>query len=312
MSLAYLHPNIKLTRTVTGRLATGGYPILGLPKHSDDGKRIRGLAKAPDWAWFYEIDYSQIELRTLAELSKDTTLVTSYKQGIDIHSVTAHKVLGAPADKSQQDKSKHRLPAKTVNFSIVMGTTGVGLSASINKALADDAEDQFKKKGVRPVYEDWTQQQAEDLIGEWLATYADVAAFMAARRALGVETGRAYGMWGAEWFLPGCWAKDERAREETLRQTHALPVQEGAQRLLKMAMRAIWERDLPWAAQQGARVLPILQYHDALEFLVEKEFLMNWHQRVKATMEGAAKWTVPIVAEGSYGPSWAEQKEIDG
>lgn len=292
--IAYLHPRIAMTRTLTGRWATSGYPILGLPKHSEDGKKIRGLAKAPDWAWFYEIDYSQIDLRAATELSGDPVLVDAYRTGKDIHAITAHRVLGAPEDKKLQDKSKHRLPAKTVNFSILMGTTEYGLTESIKKA--GNVE--------------WTDEQSAALIDGWLSTYSGVRAWMEERKRHALATGFAYGMWGEQWYLPGVWSPNERTREETLRQTHALPVQSGPARLLKLAMAKIWKDDLPWAWDLERRVEPILQYHDALEFLVEKSFLMEWHQRVKATMESVASWNVPIIAEGSFGPSWAEQEEI--
>lgn len=301
-----LHPQIKLTRVITGRLATGGYPILGLPKRSETGKKIRGLIVAPPGFSVMEFDYSQIELRTAAELSKDKALIHAYKRGEDIHAQTGHHVLGLPPEKSKQTIAQ-RVSAKTANFSMLMGTSPKGLIENIHRALADEglpltwsancpgcknfkAEHRFDCDSVK-------------MMDGWFALYKGVRTFMDERRIRATETGRAYGLWGMEWFLPGVWSPHEEVREATLRQSHALPVQEGAQRLIKKAMAVV-------GRLVSRAVEPILQVHDSLLFIVPTDFVREWYRQVKHAMEHVAKWCVPIVADGSFGPSWLEQEAL--
>lgn len=303
-----LYPQLKLTRTLTSRLATSGYPVLGLPKHSEEGRRIRGLVRAPHGFVIQEEDYSQIELRAAAHLSGDKEMIGAYRRKEDIHAKSAHMILGAPKEKELQDESKHRLPAKTANFSMLMGTTAMGLTASIHKA----GNQEWSKDcpGCRSYKAPHVACDSERFMSGFFRVYSGIKRFMEERRAHALKTGTAYGMWGMEWFLPGAWSPHEDVREQTLRQAHALPVQEGAQRLIKKAMHAVWLRDLPWAKQQGAAVEPILQIHDSLVFVVEAGFVHQWHARVKHTMETITEWKVPIVADGKCGPSWLEQEKL--
>lgn len=303
-----LHPHLLLTRTLTARLAANGFPVLGIPVRSDEGKRIRGAVRAPKGSVIYEADYSQIELRTAAELSRDPELVSAYVRGEDIHAKTAAYVFGAPADKKLQDPYKHRLPAKTGNFSMLMGTTPSGLTTSVHKdGNLDWSKDCPGCKNWRAAH---VNCDSEKFMTEWFALYTGVRAFMDDRRAHALKTGQAYGMWGMTWALPGAFSPHEEVREATLRQSHALPVSEGAQRLIKLAMAKIAKEDLPWARKQNVRVYPLLQIHDSLLFQVEKTFVVEWHHRIKRTMEGIARWAVPIVAEGKAGPSWLETESL--
>ena len=139
----------------------------------------------------------------------------------------------------------------------------------------------------------------------WFATYPGVRAFMDDRRAHALKTGLAYGMWGMEWTLPGAWSPHEEVREQTLRQAHALPVQEGAQRLIKLAMAAVYQQ-LP----ANGSVRPILQIHDSLLFVVLNRMVEKWHRTVKSTMEGIVTWKVPIVADGKVGPNWLALEKL--
>lgn len=295
--IRYLHPHLQLTRTLTGRLATSGFPVLGLPRHSAEGKQFRSLVQAPEGFLLYEADYSQIELRTLAHLSGDPVMQKVYREGGDIHAETAFAVFGVPTD--QQDDSLHRLPAKTGNFSMVMGTTEMGLTTSIhqagNLAWSKDC----------PGCKSWKAPHAKNcdsllFMRSWFTKYAGARRFMDDRRAHALRTGRAYGLWGMEWALPGVWSPHEEIREATLRQSHALPIQEGAQRLIKQAMHQV-AKDL---ATFRSTVYPILQIHDSLLFVVLKENVAQWHARVKKTMESIVQWSVPIIADGKAGPTW--------
>lgn len=303
-----LHPALKLTRTISGRLATSGFPVLGMPHHSEEGRQFRRLLRAPRGFVIYEADYSQIELRAAGELSHDEKLIEAYKRGEDIHAKTAHLVLNAPKDKAKQDDHKHRLPAKTGNFSMLMGTTPMGLTASIHKA--GNLEWSADCPGCKSYKAPHVKCDSERFMREWFTTYSGVRAWMDERRAYAEQTGTAYGMWGMSWALPGAFSPHEEVREQTLRQAHALPVQEGAQRLIKKAMAAVWAKDLADARKLGMPVEPILQIHDSLLFVVERAAVRIWHAMVKATMENIVTWSLPIVAEGKVGENWLEQEKL--
>jgi DNA polymerase-1 len=300
--IARLHPALKLTRTLTGRLATSGFPVLGLPKHSDEGKQFRALVRAPEGWMLYEADLSQIELRTVAHISGDEAMIAVYKSGGDIHANTAERIFGIP--KAQQDDSKHRLPSKCGNFSMIMGTSEAGLTASVRKA-----GNQTWSKDC-PGCQSYQQPHADDcdsllFMRQWFETYSGVRRYMDDRRAHAERTGRAYGLWGEDWYLPGAWSPHNEVKEQTLRQAHALPVQSGAQRLIKLAMAAVY-RLLP----TDGSVEPLLQVHDSLLFLVRCAALSAWHRLVIETMQGIAEWKVPIVADGKAGPTWLTLEKL--
>lgn len=281
--------------------------MLGLPKDSDEGRHIRGLVRAPTGFSIYEIDYSQIELRTMAELSQDKGLLSAYRKGEDIHAQTGEKVFGVP--KAKQDDAKHRKPAKIGNFGVLMGLEEKGLTEQIHKAgnLAWSANCGGCKSWRAPHERDCDSVK---FFREFFKFYTGVKQFQLDRRAHAEKTGFAYGMWDAKWFLPGVFSPHDEVQQATLRQSHALPIQEGAQRLIKQAMSKVWTEDLPWAIKQREHVEPILQIHDSMLFVVANDFVKPWHLRVKRTMENIVKWTIPIIAEGKSGPSWLELEKL--
>lgn len=307
MNIRRLHPNLKVTRTISGRPATGGYPVLGLPKHSPEGKRIRSLVRAPKGFVIGSWDYSQIELRGAAEISDDENMRNVYRSGGDIHTTTAEGIFGVPKEK--QDESKHRLPAKAGNFGYWMGLSSKGLTEAIHKAgnlewSKDCPGCKFYSAQHDP------DCDSENFFAGFDATYPRARVYQQERRDHCIRTGFAYGFWGEQWYLPGIWSRDERNREDVARQAFALPIQSFNARLIKQAMAKVYHDDLPWAKKQGAHVECILWIHDELLFVIEEGFLMDWHRRVKPTMENVVKLSVPIIAEGSYGPTWLEQTKL--
>lgn len=318
MNIRRLHPQLKVTRTISGRPATGGYPVLGLPKHSPEGKRIRSLVRAPKGCYIGSWDYSQIELRGAAEISGDENMRNVYRTGGDIHTKTAEGIFGVPKEK--QDKSKHRLPAKAGNFGYWMGLSPKGLTEQVHKS-AGAIEDPAEREKVMawsaecPGCKFFNAPHDEDCDSNnfflnFDKVYPKARVYQEARRQHCIETGFAFGYWGEQWYLPGIWSRDERNVEDTARQAFALPIQSFNARLIKQAMAKIWNEDLPWAWKQGARVEVILWIHDEILCVVPEDFLKEWHPRIKSTMETIATLSVPIIAEGSYGPTWLEQTEL--
>ena len=310
MTIRRLHPSLRVTRTLSGRPATSGFPVLGLPKKSQEGRRIRSLVRAPKGYVIGSWDYSQIELRIAAKISGDQALQRAYIDGLDIHTQTCELIFGLPKEK--QDKGLHRTPAKAGNFGYWMGMEAKGLTEAIHKegVLSWSADcPGCKRFGA----EHAANCDSVKFFAGFDRAYPGARAYQLARREHVRKTGFAYGLWGERWFLPGAWSPHEDVREATERQAFALPIQSGNARLIKQAMAQVWYKDLPWAKAQGFDVQPILWVHDELLFCLEEAALRAWAPRIKATMETVTELLqpVPIVAEGSYGPSWLEQTEID-
>lgn len=306
--ISRLHPNLKITRILTGRLATEGFPVLGLPKHTDEGKRVRKALRAEKGWVIFSADYSQIELRVAAELSGDPGLIEAFKRGEDIHAAVAHRVLGAPKRKEDQDESKHRLPAKAANFGYWMGLSEKGLTEQVHKAgvltwSAGCPGCKFYKAEHDPGCD------SVRFFREYNAQYPLALRYQEDRINHARKTGMAFDLWGRNWYLPGVWAEDELVRTGTERQTFALPIQSTAQGIIKQAMKQIRQQDLP---KFRTSVRPILQVHDELLFEVRKDQIAAWGRTVQHSMETVVKFQVPILAEWKVGPSWGEVAKFNG
>lgn len=298
MLIRRLHPDIRTTRTLTGRLATSGFPVLGLPKRTEEGRRIRGLVRAPDGYQIYSADYSQIELRSAAEQSQDPSMLEAFRNGFDIHQQSVDKIFKG----REGDAIAQRTAAKEANFGYWMGMSEKGLT------------EQVHKKGIL----EWSRNcpgcksfKADHLptcdsllfFQQYDVEYPGAKRFRLDRRSHAEKTGFAYGLWGMEWYLPGVWSPHEEIREGSLRQTHALPISEGAQRLLKKAMKRI--NDELTTRPEWTDVEVLLQIHDELLFAVPTDLVHPFHAFVTDVMEHVVSWSIPIVAEGSAGDSWA-------
>ncbi len=305
--IAYLHPQLKLTRILTGRLATSGFPVLGLPKHSEEGRHIRTLVRAPEGFSILSVDYSQVELRVAAEISEDAAMIDAFNQGIDIHALTGFKVFGVAIDK--QDESLHRLPSKAANFGYWMGLMEKGLTEQIHKAgrLDWSAKCPGCKFFNAPHDDDC---DSLNFFRTYNEQFPGARAFQADRKAHAMDTGMAYGLWGEQWFIPAAWSPDPMNREAALRQAHALPIQSGAQRLIKKAMAEIHAKTLPDLRKKKMQIRPILQIHDELLHVVETNAVHEAYAAIKKTMESQVQWKIPIKADGKFGPSWGQQVKL--
>lgn len=305
--ISYLHPQLKLTRILTGRLATSGLPVLGLPKHSAEGRHIRTLVKAPEGFSILSVDYSQVELRVAAEISGDDAMVKAFQDGIDIHALTGFKVFGVPIDK--QDESLHRLPSKAANFGYWMGLMEKGLTEQIHKAGRLDWS--AKCPGCK-FFNAPHDPDCDSMLffKNYNEQFPGARAFQADRKSHATVTGEAYGLWGERWYIPAAWSPDPMNREAALRQAHALPIQSGAQRLIKKAMAEIHGSTLPNLRKKGIEIHPILQIHDELLHVVQTSAVHEAYAAIKHTMESQVRWKIPIKADGKFGPSWGKQEKL--
>jgi len=294
-----VHATFRTTRVVTGRLAASDPNLLAQPKHGKFAKRFRKGWVAEDGHLLGEWDLSQIELRVLAHLSQDPVMLAIFRGErrnpdgslIDLHAALAQRIFGvAPKD---QDKSKHRLPAKAVNFGLPMGMTCKGLTVELRKNGVEIDED-----------------DAQRWIDETMALYAGVPRYQQACIAEAKRNGYIRCLSGRIRYIGGIKSWDEMIRAEAERFSFSTKIQEGAQWIMKQNETAIWQDII---ISNRGRVQPLLQVHDAinLEFDDDPSLAKELNSQMMTIMTRAPKgFSVPIDSSGEYGYNMADMQEF--
>lgn len=272
-----VHTSFTITVTNTGRLSSTDPNLQNIPIRTEEGRLIRTAFVAPKGHKILSVDYSQIELRLIAEMAGIDRLKQAFRDNIDIHTMTASEVFGIPVDEMT---SERRRAAKAINFGIIYGISGFGLG----KQLGTDAG------------------TANSYIKRYFQRFPELADYMAKTKAFAKENGFVLTQMGRPIYMPGIHSKNGAERAFAERQAINAPIQGTAADIMKMAMtevdRIIREKNLP------ARLL--LQVHDELVFEVTNESAEMVAREVKQAMESVANFSVPITAEAGIGPNWDE------
>ncbi|MGH7923603.1 MAG: DNA polymerase I [Candidatus Binatus sp.] len=261
----------------TGRVSSSDPNLQNIPTRSVEGRRIRRAFVPKPGCIFVSADYSQIDLRVLAHLSGDKTLVDAFKTGEDIHIRTATEVLGVTPDKVNAEA---RRLAKVINFGIIYGMGPQRLAGELGIALAE----------------------ASDYIKRYFERLPGVRAWLDETVRIARTTGYVTTMYGRRRYLPELNAQPGGARAQAERIAINTPIQGTAADLIKLAMIRL-EKGLQERGR-GARM--ILQVHDELLLEVPKD---EWRQAAdlaKREMEGVAELKIPLKVELKSGPNWAE------
>ena len=288
-----IHSTFRTTRVVTGRLAASDPNILALPKHGKFAKDFRrGLIAEPGHL-LAEWDLGQIELRVLAHLSQDPTLLDAFRRGIDLHSVLAERIFGVAAN--NQDKSKHRLPAKAINFGLPMGMQATGLCLELRKNGLDVDED-----------------DAQQWIDETMTLYKEIPVYQDHMKAEARRHGYIRCLSGRIRYIGGIHSPHEHIRAEAERFAFSTPIQEGATWLMKMAEARIWRDLLVPCWRQGDWIEPLMQVHDAIVLEIgNKELAQDVHPLMQAIMTYPVdRFSVPIEVSGEWGYNLADLQEF--
>lgn len=288
-----VHATFRTTRVVTGRLAASDPNLLAMPKHGQFAKRFRRGWIADDGHLLGEWDLSQIELRVLAHLSQDPIMLAIFRGEkrnpdgslIDLHAALAERIFGVkPKD---QDKSKHRLPAKAVNFGLPMGMTYKGLTVEL------------RKNGVMIDEDD-----AQKWIDETMKLYKAVPQFQRGCIAEAKRNGFIRCLSGRVRYIGGIKSWDEGVRAEAERFSYSTKIQEGAQWIMKQAETSVWRDMIVPYGRQGIYVQPLLQVHDALdlEFADNPQLARDLNRQMVDIMTRVPSgFSVPIETSGDYG-----------
>lgn len=274
-----LHTSYNQAIAATGRLSSTDPNLQNIPIRTERGRKIREAFVAQNDEYvILSADYSQIELRLIAALSGDETMIEAFKQGQDIHRLTASKVLGIPFDEVTKEQ---RSNAKVVNFGIIYGVSAFGLSQQTTLNMSESKE----------------------MITNYFKTYPKIKEYMDNNIALGREKGYVETIMGRRRYLKDINSRNQMMRGMYERIAINAPVQGSAADMIKIAMINI-HRELK---AQNLKSFMTLQVHDELVFEIA---LTEMEQAKKIIIDGMQNaipnLSVPIVAEFGIGKNWYE------
>jgi DNA polymerase-1 len=272
-----VHTSYNQTVTATGRLSSSNPNLQNIPVRTLEGKRIRQAFIAPKGWEIVSADYSQIELRVLAHLSEDKTLIDAFISGEDIHSRTASNIFGVFPEMVNPDMRRH---AKVINFGILYGMSAFGLSREL---------------GI-------SQKLAQDYIDEYFRKYEGVRKFLDGILENARRNGYVSTLLNRRRYLPEINSGNASVRQFAERMAVNTPIQGTAADLIKVAMIIISEK----LREKHLSSSMIMQVHDELVFEVpssEREEVMDL---VRKEMEGVIKLNVPLRVDIASGMNWDE------
>jgi DNA polymerase I len=273
-----IHCTFNQSVAATGRLSCQDPNLQNIPVRSKEGRHIRSAFKPQHRGWsFLSADYSQIELRLLAHLSEDPSLIKAFNEGEDIHAFTASLIFNVPL-KEVTPSMRHR--AKAVNFGIIYGQQAFGLSRGL----------------------DIEYQEAATFIETYFQRYKKVKEFIEFCKEATRKTGKALSLTGRERPIPEINSKNPVLKAQAERLAVNTPLQGTAADLIKMAMIRV---DALLQKQEKLGVM-ILQIHDELLFEVSDDETTHLSSHVKKIMETVFALKVPLVVDISIGKNWGE------
>lgn len=272
-----LHTSYNQTVTSTGRLSSSNPNLQNIPIRDDQGREIRKAFIADEGCVFFSADYSQIELRIMAHLSQDPSMIEAFNSGEDIHAATAAKIFHLPIGEVTSDM---RRKAKTANFGIIYGISVFGLSERLTIPRGE----------------------AKELIDGYFENYPKVKEYMDKSIALAQEHSYVETVFGRKRYLPDINSRNATVRGYAERNAINAPIQGSAADIIKVAMNKIFKR----FSDEGIKSKMILQVHDELNFNVLHDELDKVKAIVIEEMENAYKLHVPLKADCGEGKNWLE------
>jgi len=272
-----VHTNYAQAVAVTGRLASNEPNLQNIPVRTGEGRRIREAFIAPPGHSLVSADYSQIELRIMAHISGDASLLAAFARGDDIHRATAAEVFGVTPIEVSADQ---RRIAKVINFGLIYGMSAFGLAANL---------------GI-------TRDAAKLYIDRYFMRYPGVARYMDETRMDAKSRGYVETVFGRRLWLPEINGGNGPRRQAAERAAINAPMQGTAADLIKLSMIAVEK----WLDDTGLRTKMIMQVHDELVLEVPDDELAEVRKRLPELMCSVATLKVPLVAEVGVGANWEE------
>ncbi len=277
-STGRVHTDYMQTVAATGRLSSNNPNLQNIPIRTERGREVRKAFVPRDKEYvLLAADYSQIELRIIAALSEEETMIQAFKDGEDIHASTAAKVFNIPLKEVTREQ---RGNAKTVNFGIIYGVSAFGLSNQT----------------------DLSRSEAKELIETYYKTYPKLRKYMSEQVDFARENGYVQTVLGRRRYLNAINGSNAIVRGAAERNAVNAPIQGSAADIIKIAMINIHKK----LSEGNYKSKMLLQVHDELVFDIYKPELKELQQVIKAEMENAYQLSVPLVVELGVGDNWLE------
>lgn len=274
-----IHSHFHQTITATGRISSTEPNLQNIPTRIELGKTLRKVFKPEPGYVYIDADYSQIELRVLAHISKDENMVQAFKNDEDIHKQAASKVLGIPMDEVTKEQ---RSSAKAVNFGIVYGISEFGLAEQL---------------GI-------SKKQAKEYIEQYLEKYSGIKKFMNDVVEQAKEQGYVETLFHRRRYIPELKSNNYMVRQFGARAAMNTPIQGTAADIMKIAMIDVYKQ----LKQYNLDAKIVLQVHDELIIECNKIHKERATEILRTCMESAIKLDVPIKAETSEAETWYDAK----
>ncbi|HFK4066350.1 TPA: DNA polymerase I [Kluyvera ascorbata] len=270
-----VHTSYHQAVTATGRLSSTDPNLQNIPVRNEEGRRIRQAFIAPEDYLIVSADYSQIELRIMAHLSRDEGLLKAFAEGKDIHRATAAEVFGLPLESVSNEQ---RRSAKAINFGLIYGMSAFGLARQLNIP----------------------RKEAQKYMDLYFERYPGVLDYMERTRQQAKEQGYVATLDGRRLYLPDIKSSNGARRAGAERAAINAPMQGTAADIIKRAMIAVDK----WLESEKPRVRMIMQVHDELVFEVHKDDLDAVSKKVHELMENSTTLDVPLLVEVGSGENW--------
>jgi DNA polymerase I len=270
-----VHTNYAQAVAVTGRLASNEPNLQNIPIRTAEGRRIREAFIAPPGHSIVSADYSQIELRIMAHISRDSGLLRAFGAGEDIHRATAAEIFGILPEAVGHEQRRY---AKIINFGLIYGMSEFGLASQLGIERA----------------------AARTYIDRYFARYPGVANYMQRTREIARQAGFVETVFGRRLWLPEINSSNANRRQASERAAINAPMQGTAADIIKLAMIAVHD----WLKRENLLSKVIMQVHDELVLEVPDQEIEKIKNKLPALMSGVAQLDVPLLVEVGVGPNW--------
>lgn len=272
-----VHTSYHQATTSTGRLSSTNPNLQNIPIRHEEGRRIRQAFIAPPGYQMVSADYSQIELRIMAELSQDPTLLNAFANNHDIHAATASEIFGVPLTSVTPEQRRH---AKAINFGLIYGMSAFGLAQQI----------------------DVERHQAQAYMDQYFARYTGVKAYMDHIREVAFKQGYVETLFGRRLYIPDIRSSQLQRKRAAERAAINAPMQGSAADIIKLSMI-----ELDRQCQEGTlKAKMIMQVHDELIFEVAESELIESMKKIQTGMTQVVQWSVPLMVHIHSGNNWDE------
>jgi len=272
-----IHTSYHQAVASTGRLSSSNPNLQNIPVRSEQGRRIRDAFIAPEGFKIMALDYSQIELRIMAHLSADESLLNAFAQGLDVHRATAAEVFAVSNELVTIDQ---RRAAKAINFGLIYGMSAFGLGKQLNIG----------------------RNEAQKYVDLYFERYPGVKTYMDETREKAHETGYVETVFGRRLYLPELKSRNAQRRHYAERTAINAPMQGTAADIIKIAMIKVDQ----WLSSEGDQARMIMQVHDELVFEIKQQDLDYYREKLCTLMTSAADLSVSLEVDAGVGDSWNE------